>query len=46
MVPWMAGKISKEREKETDRNICYGTVTCKVLLNWPHSKLVQYLTEL
>ena len=24
-------------------NVCYSTVTCKVLLNWPHSKLGQYV---
>ena len=23
-------------------DICYSTVTCKVLLNWPNSKLGQY----
>ena len=24
---------------------CYSTVTCKILLNWPHSKLGQYCTD-
>ena len=26
-------------------NLCYGTVTWKVLLNWPHSKFVQYWAD-
>ena len=25
--------------------ICYSTVTCKVLLNWPHSKFGQHLAD-
>ena len=33
------------RNKFQEWYLCYSTITCRVLLNWPHSKLVQHCAD-